>query len=685
MGQDKAAKYGAREDELDVHLHEVTDEEAQLLDGEDYEQFELDDGARPVARGQQPPSHGGLRSRAFWSRHRTPRWLSFLHGPNPPKIQTINPLFPSVQELPVKWIAKVFPRRWQRAVVLVVFLIAWAFSLAIPLTLSKGTATDASGTSIRHIDCVDTLWKRNNECGLDGIDCRPFSNTSFAFRCPADCGSVRVLNPHHVGPQDINYRPLVIGGGGGGPYRGDSFLCGAAIHAGVIDDTAGGCGVATLVGEYYQYFSSSQHNIDSIAFDSYFPLSFTITADPTVKCTAPDPRWTVSLPLSLLFTILLSIFSTSPSLLFFTTFLGIFTHVALVSDPPNLSTPTTTYLLPSLISHYAARLLPALFAAAILHLTVIRRALSNLPATANFEKTLLWLCPFWLGALSNRTIEPLIPITRLTPSDLTAQPGALAALAVIITLIAALAALQARTLYLEGRLPAYLVLYAALGLGLALLAALPHLHLRIHHYVLALLLLPGTAAQTRLSLACQGLLLGLFVNGVARWGFDSLLQTGEMLRGDGRVGAVLPEVVAPLVERVADFAAGSSSGIPAALAGEVLGSALGVGSGSGPGGMRIWFKWRALAEEVLLRGAGGAGTAVEGISVLVNDVERYRGWFAERALENQVFVWPRRTGGVVADEYFRFGFVTEGGKALDYTEAGTWYVNGTWSQGAGYW
>ncbi|KAJ4292947.1 hypothetical protein N0V88_005610 [Collariella sp. IMI 366227] len=288
MARDKRVRFDDGEEEIEVHLTEGTDEEAQLLDGEDYEQFELEDGARPVPRERQA-SQPKEKRRGFWTRSRTPRWLAFLYGPDPPKVYTINPLFPSVQELPRRWLERMLPRRWQRVVLLVVFLITWVVSLATPLILSKGTATDAAGTAIRHIDCVDTLWRRNNECGLDGVDCRPFSNTSFAFRCPADCAGVRVLNPHHVGPQDVNFRPLVIGGGGGGPYRGDSFLCGAAIHAGVIDDTTGGCGVVTLIGEYYQYFSSFQHGIDSIPFDSSFPLSFTITPDPTLKCTTPDP------------------------------------------------------------------------------------------------------------------------------------------------------------------------------------------------------------------------------------------------------------------------------------------------------------------------------------------------------------------------------------------------------------
>ncbi|KAK4124603.1 hypothetical protein N657DRAFT_571831 [Parathielavia appendiculata] len=454
MTRDKTARYSDRGDDVQVDLAEVADEEAQLLGDEDYEQFELDDGSRPVPRKPTPP-HDRPRSRGLLIRRRSPKWLAFLYGPDPPKIQTFKPLFPSVQELPVRWLEKTLQHPWQRAVLLLVFLLAWAASLAVPLILSKGTATDASGIAIRHIDCVDTLWKRNNECGLDGVDCRPFSNASFAFRCPADCASVRVLNPHHVGRQDVNFRPLVIGGGGQAPYRGDSFLCGAAIHAGVIDDAKGGCGVVTLTGEYYQYFASSQHGIDSIPFDSHFPLSFTVTADPSIHCTAPDPRWTVSLPLSLLFTICLSLCTTSPTLVFFTTFLGIFTHVALVSDPPNFSALSSTTFLPSLISSYLARLLPAAFVAAILYRTtcfLLHRTHPNIPSA----------CGIWLTL-------------------------------------------------------------------------------------------------------------------------------------------------------------------------------------------------------------------------------RYRGWFAEKPLEEHVFSWTRRVGGVVADEYFRFGFVTEGGRGLDYTEAGTWYVNGSWSQGAGYW
>ena len=57
------------------------------------------------------------------------------------------------------------------------------------------------------------------------------------------------------------------------------------------------------------------------------------------------------------------------------------------------------------------------------------------------------------------------------------------------------------------------------------IALLPNLQLRVHHYIIALALMPGTAWPTRLSAIYQGLLLGLFLNGIAAFGFDSILQT----------------------------------------------------------------------------------------------------------------------------------------------------------------
>ena len=210
---------------------------------------------------------------------------------------------------------------------------------------------------------------------------------------------------------------------------------------------------------------------------------------------------------------------------------------------------------------------------------------------------------------------------------LKAQPGAVLTLLLIVAVIIVIAVGQIYYLRLEGRLGRYLKLYACMAGGLTLLAGMPWLHLRIHHYIVALILIPGTAIQTRPSLLYQGLLFGLFINGVARWGLSSILQTEDAIRGDdGKYNSPVPIVTATAS----------------------LGS--------------IDFRWHPST------------SPYDGISVLVNDVERHR-WYTGEPGSN--FTWDRdrnHTGRT----YFRFAYRTEG-HAVDFTKAGVWEVDGSWT------
>lgn len=177
----------------------------------------------------------------------------------------------------------------------------------------------------------------------------------------------------------------------------------------------------------------------------------------------------------------------------------------------------------------------------------------------------------------------------------------------------------------------YLALYAVFIGGILFCLMIPGVEFRLHHYVLALLLLPGTSIQTRPSLLYQGILLGLFVNGIARWGFASILETPDSLRSDGAFDSSVPSVTASVLDME-----------------------------------HISFSWAQPP----------SGSALDGISVLVNDVERYRAFFAEMSSSGDNFTWPR-TADMSLPEYFRFGYVRKG-LALDYSEPGIWYGNGTW-------
>ncbi|KAF2876518.1 hypothetical protein BDV95DRAFT_560958 [Massariosphaeria phaeospora] len=490
--------------------------------------------------------------------------------------------------------------------------------------------------SSREFDSVSTADMLSRldspSCGLDGRNCLPFDDSTFAFSCPADCAGVQLLNPRTVGDEQIVYRPLVVGGApepaedGHFPYRGDSFICPAAIHAGVVRDPRGGCGLLSLVGEQSSFGAVERNGIMSVGFNSSFPLSFDFNRDEGVvrdaaKCR--DPRWHL-LVLSTIFTASISLFSSSPLAFFAPVFVIVYFQTAMASDPP----PYADY--PSLASTALGSFLPAVFIAVFIYRFSVRKTLANF--NAHLEKTVLWLGACWVGALSNITLD-MIPIQRLTPHDLNQQPGAITALVFIVLIIAVIAIFQAWCFRNEGRLPRYLALYAVLGIGLLILLAIPNLDLRIHHYILALLLLPGTSLQTRTSLLFQGLLVGLFINGVARWGFAPILQTAASLRGDAQLGYGIPSILPPTFS---------------------------------PTTSNITFEW-----DHLLRG-------YEGVSVLVNDVERFRG-FHKNGDNN--FTWTRRA--MDHPEFFRFGFVNYlpfGGVTYsDFTRAGTWWPDGRWT------
>ena len=152
----------------------------------------------------------------------------------------------------------------------------------------------------------------------------------------------------------------------------------------------------------------------------------------------------------------------------------------------------------------------------------------TLPAfrRAPIEASVWYLAPYWTGVLTNITLDK-IPIDRLVASDITARPGGLTALIIIVLVLLVIVINQIRVIRKTGWLPWYLGWYIAGGLVVLVLSQLPGLELRIHHYILSMVLIPGTGFPTRLSAIYQGFLLGMFLNGVAAFGYDSILQTPD--------------------------------------------------------------------------------------------------------------------------------------------------------------
>jgi len=228
-------------------------------------------------------------------------------------------------------------------------------------------------------------------------------------------------------------------------------------------------------------------------------------------------------------------------------------------------------------------------------------------------------------------------------------------------------------------MPRYLAVYALLVTSILLLLAAPGMNLRIHHYILGLLLLPGTALQNRPSLLYQGLLVGLFINGIARWGFDSILQTPASMLEDGQLGSELPGILPPVIHQNLP----SMSGV-----GGVAEALFGIATAALP---NITFTWTPSIPTHL---------GYDGISILVNDVERFRGYAGEfgdsevdspplssfsseqqsevETQSRERWTWQRPTIDAGRPEFFRFAWM-RGTEVGDYTKAGTWDAGGGWT------
>ena len=414
-----------------------------------------------------------------------------------------------------------------------------------------------------------------------------------------------------------------------GLYRGDSSICASALHAGLISDRNGGCGILHRRGQRDNFENYTTNGIESIAFKPSFPMSFMLTRETSSSgssqaklASCSDIRWSL-FAFTVVVTAIFSMTVTSAPVFYSITYFIVWFQVAMASDPPSSG---SFY---SLLQIGLGRFLPGAFVGFALYYFCVRKTLGNLEAHA--EKTILWLGGCWVGALNSDTFDRM-PISRLTPHDLQQQPGAITALIICISILIVAFLIQTHSLRREGRLLSTLRLYGIMLLGIIVLILVPNMTLRIHHYILALLLIPGTALQTRPSLLFQGLMLGLFINGIARWGFDSILQTPASLLEGGRLGTTPPPVHPPQIENQS----------------------------------HLVFSFPDIPVHV------------DGISVIVNDVLRYQGFKGKDDGSVPDFAWSRQRQN--QPEYFQLGYVhvnALGGVWYeDFSVPSTWAVDG---------
>ncbi|KAG7666182.1 uncharacterized protein J8A68_000278 [[Candida] subhashii] len=450
---------------------------------------------------------------------------------------------------------------------LVLYLIFWFglnYSIIIPYLTKPPYITANPDIPIVSLSCGASyqFWKgKNGACGLDSQCPEVESESDVIFRCPALCDQSKTYSFMPVGDMNIKYRGYFIGGGAvtdqhellhpdqlTNPYRADSYPCGSAVHAGLVSPFFGGCARISYDSKSKSYFPAAKGKYgvgDSIEFLSFFKSSFYfktlksgLTGDSSfVNCY--DPRLLV-LAVNVILGIPI-VYLCSGKVTYWTiSTVGFWTSV-LTTDPPVTVDPRDPEDFAYLLSVGFERFLPTCFILYVLWRISVKVTLSESTEfkISPLSRVLLWYPLFWIGLLNNMTFDRL-PVDRFTISDLQQQAGAIFAVGFIISLISICAIIQAYKIWLAGKFRRYLVIYIILILSLVFLGSLSGLTLRVHHYILAILLIPGCATKGRTALMFQGILLGLFISGVARWGMASIVETAFALKRDDPKGKIIP-------------------------------------------------------------------------------------------------------------------------------------------------
>ena len=131
-------------------------------------------------------------------------------------------------------------------------------------------------------------------------------------------------------------------------------------------------------------------------------------------------------------------------------------------------------------------------------------------------------------------------MTIFTPSSIASRPGALVAVIIIAIILLVTILFQLWFFWRIGRLVLYLKIYGIILVAIIVLTLASGLTFRLHHYFLGMLLLPFCSIPTRISTIYAFIVLGMMLDGISRWGFDSILQTSRELVGDGAIGSSIP-------------------------------------------------------------------------------------------------------------------------------------------------
>lgn len=478
--------------------------------------------------------------------------------------------FAAIENLPKK--LRYRTRYSVRVSTLLVYVFLWFLincGILIPYLTQPSSLSEDASVDVIPLSCTSQVpfWKgKNGACGMQGELCEVDSQEDIIFKCPALCdrGSW-TFSWIPIGDKSIKYQSYVVGGGNDvkdtydkdqltKPFRLDSYVCGAAVHAGIISPFFGGCVRTSFLNDTQGYFESLPGHYgmsSSIPFFSFFKTSFVFKKlksglnESTKIDNCYDPRVPI-VAINIILGIPIVYLCKCVVMYWVISIVGFWT-VCLAADPPSVVDANDITTLSNLLSVSLQQFFPSCFILHFLWHYSVRRTIScpsegedaKGSSDSPLSRVLIWYPCFWLGVLNNVTFDRIL-VDRLTVADIKQQAGSALVVFVLLTCLLVCGTLQGYKLWLSGRFRKYLLFYSVLIAVLTCIALLPGLTLRIHHYILAILLLPGCNTRGRTTMIFLGILLGLFISGSSRWGLASIAETASVLRRDDPSGVVKP-------------------------------------------------------------------------------------------------------------------------------------------------
>jgi hypothetical protein len=424
------------------------------------------------------------------------------------------PVVDLVQRLPYK-----FP-------LLIVYHLVLIVVFGVLKLHTGDSISTAEGLPATKISCQASIMSRG--CGFNAQNCEPFGN-QFVLKCPSKCAMKRAWTPIFVGKQGVQYTTFVVGDQ---VYRGDSWICQAALHQGIITDEQGGCVMVDMspsVGETFP--SVTRNGITSFEVNATYP-GVARLRKPSTSYACGDMTITAQVVFGLLLS-LLPLLGPSRLHLFNAMTLWVFAFWGFLSaDVANAVTD---------ISEMMSAFIPYLAVKYSLYKLFFEDFLPD-PSQYPVEMTLLFFGGIWVGLYLDFLFEMLPPLPPISfDQNMFRNPGGATVLIAVLVVIAVLAVY---CLHMQRKQHQLLNIVAAYGSGFPLYFLFRtyfQLVFHLHHYISALLLLPPVMIKNRFCLFLVAVLFGWYAQGVIKWGFDSPFDTVEGARvRNGRMFGTQP-------------------------------------------------------------------------------------------------------------------------------------------------